>query len=66
VIKKPQRRRTRPDLGCRAIGWMDGWMDFIKMGEDRTYRRDLVNTVMNEHSGSVKDGQFTEKLSCYY
>jgi hypothetical protein len=21
VIKKPQRRRPRPDLGCRAIGW---------------------------------------------
>jgi hypothetical protein len=26
VIKKPQNRRPRPDLGCRAIGWMDGWM----------------------------------------
>jgi hypothetical protein len=24
VIKKLQRRRPRPDLGCRAIGWMDG------------------------------------------
>jgi hypothetical protein len=23
VIKEPQRRRPRPDLGCRAIGWMD-------------------------------------------
>jgi hypothetical protein len=23
VIKKPQRRRLWPDLGCRAIGWMD-------------------------------------------
>jgi hypothetical protein len=23
VIKKPQRRRPRPDLGCRAIGWME-------------------------------------------
>jgi hypothetical protein len=23
VIKKPQRRRSRPELGCRAIGWMD-------------------------------------------
>jgi hypothetical protein len=26
VNNKPQRR-TRPDLGYRAIGWMDGWMD---------------------------------------
>jgi hypothetical protein len=26
VIKKPQRRRPRPDLGCRAIGWMAGWI----------------------------------------
>jgi hypothetical protein len=24
VLKKPQRRRLRPDLGCSAIGWMDG------------------------------------------
>jgi hypothetical protein len=24
VIKKPQRRRPRTDLGCRAVGWMDG------------------------------------------
>jgi hypothetical protein len=24
VIKKPQKRRRRPDLGCRAIRWMDG------------------------------------------
>jgi hypothetical protein len=23
MIKQPQRRRPRPDLGCRAIGWMD-------------------------------------------
>jgi hypothetical protein len=23
MIKKPQRRRPRPELGCRAIGWMD-------------------------------------------
>jgi hypothetical protein len=23
VVKKPQRRRPRPDLGCRAIGWME-------------------------------------------
>jgi hypothetical protein len=23
VIKKPQRRRPRPDLGCRTIGWME-------------------------------------------
>jgi hypothetical protein len=22
VIKKPERRKPRPDLGCRAIGWM--------------------------------------------
>jgi hypothetical protein len=22
VIKKPQRRRPRPDLGCRTIGWI--------------------------------------------
>jgi hypothetical protein len=22
-LKKPQRRRPRPDLGCRATGWMD-------------------------------------------
>jgi hypothetical protein len=27
VIKKPQRRKPRPDLGCTAVGWMDGWMD---------------------------------------
>jgi hypothetical protein len=23
VIKKLQKRRPRPDLGCSAIGWMD-------------------------------------------
>jgi hypothetical protein len=23
VIKKPQRRRPRPELGCRSIEWMD-------------------------------------------
>jgi hypothetical protein len=23
VIKKPQKRRPRPDLGCRAIGWKE-------------------------------------------
>jgi hypothetical protein len=23
MIKKPQRRRPIPDLGCRAIGWME-------------------------------------------
>jgi hypothetical protein len=23
VIKKAQRRRTKPDLGCRAIAWME-------------------------------------------
>jgi hypothetical protein len=23
MIKKPQRGRPRPDLGCRSIGWMD-------------------------------------------
>jgi hypothetical protein len=23
VIKKPQRRRPRPDLGCSAILWME-------------------------------------------
>jgi hypothetical protein len=29
VIKKPQTRRPRPDLGCTAIGWMD---IFISIG----------------------------------
>jgi hypothetical protein len=27
VIKTPQRRRPRPELGCRAIGLTDGLMD---------------------------------------
>jgi hypothetical protein len=27
VIKKPQRRRPKPELSCRAIGLTDGWMD---------------------------------------
>jgi hypothetical protein len=22
---EPQQRRPRPDLGCSAIGWMDGY-----------------------------------------
>jgi hypothetical protein len=22
-------RRPRPNMGCRAIGWMDGWMDGV-------------------------------------
>jgi hypothetical protein len=26
---KPQERRPRPDLGCSAIGWMDGWIYII-------------------------------------
>jgi len=26
-IKKPQKRRSRPDSGCSANGWIDGWMD---------------------------------------
>jgi hypothetical protein len=38
VIKKPQRRRPRPDLGSRAIGWMDG---FILYGED-DYNTELI------------------------
>jgi hypothetical protein len=24
---EPQKRKPRPDLGCSAIGPMDGWMD---------------------------------------
>jgi hypothetical protein len=27
---EPQWRKPRPDLGCSAIGWMDGWMDLMK------------------------------------
>jgi hypothetical protein len=30
VIKKPQRRRPRPELGCSAIGWMNIFMNFEK------------------------------------
>jgi hypothetical protein len=29
VIKKPQRRRPRSDLGCTAIGWVGG-MDYVR------------------------------------
>jgi hypothetical protein len=32
VIKKPQRRRPRPELGRRAIGWMDCRLMWKKMG----------------------------------
>jgi hypothetical protein len=43
VIKGHQRRRSRPDLGYRAIGWMDGWMEGWMDGRmDETYS-DEVN-----------------------
>jgi hypothetical protein len=31
VIKKPQRQRTRSDLGSRAIGWMGGFIKKLEV-----------------------------------
>jgi hypothetical protein len=35
VIKKPQKRRPRPDLGCRAIEW--NGMEWIPRGWSSEY-----------------------------
>jgi hypothetical protein len=35
VIKKPQRRRPRLNLGCRAVGWMDGPSILCSLTEDK-------------------------------
>jgi hypothetical protein len=29
-------RRPRPDLGCSAIGWMDGWMELNNCNKIKT------------------------------
>jgi hypothetical protein len=53
--KKPQRSRTRPNLGCRAIGWMDGWtlfhtteswcFIFCQFRKSEVYFRSILHTV---------------------
>jgi hypothetical protein len=53
VIKKPQRRRLRPDSGCRAIGWMNGWMEEISFLVSRNKRRGLYIQIFLTESRKV-------------
>jgi len=60
-MRRPRRRWVdiiRMDLqevGC-------GYMDWIRLAQDRDRWRTIVSAVMNELSGSVKCGEFLDYL----
>jgi hypothetical protein len=47
-------------MDLREIGWV---VDWIYLAWDREEWQALVNTVMNELSGSIKGGEFLYYLS---
>jgi hypothetical protein len=53
VIKKPQRRRPRPDLNCRAIGRIDGWVDGEMDGNNTVSGVSFKKVLLHRNISSV-------------
>jgi hypothetical protein len=59
MIKKSQRRRPRPVLGCRAIGWMDN-----DLGERVEYRLLLAKRCYYGLNKQIKSHYIRIKTKC--
>jgi hypothetical protein len=45
AVTEPQERRPRPDMGCRAIGWMDAINIRIMFQEVKTFLQTYVSEI---------------------
>jgi hypothetical protein len=66
--KRPLGKPRRIWEGNIKMHFRELWLkcaDWIHLSQERNRWRVLVNAVMNTHSGSIKGGEFVDKLSDY-